>query len=368
MGASFDLGAIGAAFAEAAVDSSRWDAAMEVAEKATESAGALLLDMNGHLPRIPHSHSMIPLFEIYVRDGWIHRDERYRLIPFLAQRGVTTDLDLFTPDEIDRHPYYQEFLAPSGLRWYAGVKVAAGKDFWCLALQRSTKQSPFSSSELKQLAKLSQQLGASAALARVLGFARAEAALDAFDASGTPSMMLDNIGQVVRANLSAEKLLGTDLQISRGQLASVDRKATKALGRAVQEMLGSLSPLQSMPPVPLPRLGKRPLLAYAIRLPSVSPNALAPCQAAIVIIDPDAHPRPPDAVLQTCFGLTLSEARLARKLSSGERLETVADQLGIAYQTARNQLKAIFAKTETHRQAELAALLARFLKSRDAVE
>ena len=87
-----------------------------------------------------------------------------------------------------------------------------------------------------------------------------------------------------------------------------------------------------------------------------------------MIIDPDAHPRPPDAVLQTCFGLTLSEARLARKLSSGERLETVADQLGIAYQTARNQLKAIFAKTETHRQAELAALLARFLNSRDAVE
>ena len=71
MGASFDLGAIGAAFAEAAVNSSRWDAAMEVAEKATGSAGALLLDMNGHLPRIPHGHSMDPTFEIYVRDGRI---------------------------------------------------------------------------------------------------------------------------------------------------------------------------------------------------------------------------------------------------------------------------------------------------------
>ena len=140
------------------------------------------------------------------------------------------------------------------------------------------------------------------------------------------------------------------------------------LARAVQAMLGSTSSLQSMPPVPLPRRGKRPLLAYAIRLPSVTPNALAPCQAAIVIIDPDARPRPPDAVLQTCFGLTPSEARLARTLSSGERLETVADQLGIAYQTARNQLKAIFAKTETHRQAELAALLARCSNSGDTVE
>lgn len=46
-------------------------------------------------------------------------------------------------------------------------------------------------------------------------------------------------------------------------------------------------------------------------------------------------------------------------MSSGEALESAANELAISYETARNHLKAIFAKTETHRQAELVALLAR---------
>ena len=35
-----------------------------------------------------------------------------------------------------------------------------------------------------------------------------------------------------------------------------------------------------------------------------------------------------------------------------------AGELGLARETARNQLKAVFAKTGTHRQGELIALLA----------
>ncbi|TIP80247.1 MAG: helix-turn-helix transcriptional regulator, partial [Mesorhizobium sp.] len=157
MGA-FDLVAISAAFAEAALDPLRWDTAMELTQKATGSVGALLLDMNGHLPHIPRSQSTARTHEAYVRDGWIHRDERYRLAPFLARHGIATDLDLFTPDDIAKHPYYQEFLAPFGLRWCALVKVAAGDVFWCLSLQRSIKQGPFSPDELAELTQLSSQL------------------------------------------------------------------------------------------------------------------------------------------------------------------------------------------------------------------
>ncbi|WP_245433356.1 hypothetical protein [Mesorhizobium sp. WSM3866] len=48
-------------------------------------------------------------------------------------------------------------------------------------------------------------------------------------------------------------------------------------------------------------------------------------------------------------------------MSTGEPLETVADRCRISYQTARNELKAVFAKTGTHRQAELVSLLTRLL-------
>jgi DNA-binding CsgD family transcriptional regulator/PAS domain-containing protein len=354
---AFDFTAIGTAFAEAAVDPSRWDAAMDVAERATASAGALLFDARGHLPSVPYSRSMAPAFDIYVRDGWIDRDDRYRLMPFLIRRGVASDLDLFTPEDISKSPYYQEFLAPLGLRWYAAVKIAAGDHFWILSLQRTFEEGPFALGELAELAKLSYQLGATAAVAGALGFAKAEAALDAFSVSETAAVMVDRNGEVIRVNTSAERLMGRDLQVTHRHLASFDRSATDSLDRTLRMLLRAQREIASMPPVPLPRIGSRPLLAYPVRLPNVSYNALAPCQAVIILVDPEAGFRPPEVALRSCYGLSASEAKLARRLSSGERLETAALAMGLTYETVRNQLKLIFSKTGTHRQGELVALL-----------
>lgn len=364
MGAAFDFDAIGIAFAEAAVDPSRWDAAMEVAEKATGSAGALLFDLRGHLPLVPCSRAMAPVLETYIHDGWIYRDERYRGLNILERQGVTTEFDFVTTEEIAKHPYYQEFLAPFGLERYAAVKIAAGDDFWALSLQRSIQQGPFTPDEMKRLAELSKQLGSTAAVARAIGFGKAEAALDAFSATEMPAIMLDRGGNVLRANASAERLLGRGLQITRRRLASFDRTATDALDRSLKALLCSTDTAATAPPVPLPRLVGRPLLAYPLRLPKVSYNALAPCQAIVILIDPDARPPPPEAVLQSCFGLTMSEARIARKVCSGHGVETAADELGVSYETARNRLKSVFAKTETHRQSELVALLTRLSNGR----
>jgi DNA-binding CsgD family transcriptional regulator/PAS domain-containing protein len=359
MGAAFDLQAISAAFSAAAIDPSRWDAAMDVADRVTGSSGALLFDLNSHLPGVPRSSKTAPAHDAYVRDGWIDRDERFRLAPFLEKRSIATDFDIFTPDDIVRHPYYQEFLAPFGLRWCALVKVAAGDDSWVLSLQRTIAQGPFSSGELEELAKLSGQLGPAAAVARALGFACAEAASEALDSTGMAAVMIDRNGRAVRVNQSAERLLGRDLQVSGGRLVSADRNATDAFQRSLHALLSSREPAASMPPIVLPRVDRLPLLAYQMRLVAVSLNAFSHCQAIVVIVDPEVSSRPPEAVLRSCFGLTGAEAKLARQISSGKGLETVADELAISYETARNHVKAVFAKTGTHRQSELAALLTR---------
>jgi DNA-binding CsgD family transcriptional regulator len=66
--------------------------------------------------------------------------------------------------------------------------------------------------------------------------------------------------------------------------------------------------------------------------------------------------------LSTSFGLTPAEARIAYGIARGERLATIAETSGIALTTAKTQLRAVFIKTGTHRQAELAILLARMGK------
>jgi len=58
-------------------------------------------------------------------------------------------------------------------------------------------------------------------------------------------------------------------------------------------------------------------------------------------------------LLRCHFGLTPAEARLALRLVTGETLRSAAAKLSITYENARTQLKNIFNKTGTCRQAEL---------------
>jgi DNA-binding CsgD family transcriptional regulator/PAS domain-containing protein len=296
--------------------------------------------------------------EAYFREGWVGREERARGVPVMMRRGAYADLDFMTSEEIDHHPFYQEFLGAYGLRWFAGVKLAFGDDLWVLAIQRSIGQDPFSPEEVARLARMSPSLASAAALARALGFARAEAALAAFEVSGMAAALLDRFGRIVRLNAAAELLLGPDLRIREGRIACADHDATAAFDRVLHTLLWSASGQALLPPVALPRADKRPLLAYAARPPAICAAALAPCQAIVVFIDPDARRKPPEAHLALAFGLTGAEARLASRLATGESLANVAEALGITKETARELLKRVFTKADVHRQAELVALLA----------
>src|SRR5262249_9141859 len=69
-------------------------------------------------------------------------------------------------------------------------------------------------------------------------------------------------------------------------------------------------------------------------------------------------------LLRCHFGLTPAEARLALHLVAGETLRCAAVKLSITYETARTQLKKIFNKTGTCRQAELVIVILTTLSGR----
>lgn len=90
-------------------------------------------------------------------------------------------------------------------------------------------------------------------------------------------------------------------------------------------------------------------------------NALVlPRRLALLILRPSAvRPTPADVqdTLRKTYGLTPAEARLAAALDGRASLNEVAERYGITSATARTQLKAIFRKTNTARQAELVRLI-----------
>jgi len=79
----------------------------------------------------------------------------------------------------------------------------------------------------------------------------------------------------------------------------------------------------------------------------------------VTIHEEHAAPRAAPAVLRDLYGLTPAETRLAALLISGMGLPDATTQLGIKRETGRSQLKAIFTKTSTSTQAQLAHLLTR---------
>jgi DNA-binding CsgD family transcriptional regulator len=350
--------AVTRAFAEAAVDPSLWVRAMDTIASETGSVGAILLPLKGQLPNVPASETIGKATKIYFCDGWCRRDERFHGIGALERNGVADSFDFMTIEELERHPYFQEFLRAAGLRYFASVKMAAGDDFWAISIQRSLEQGPFSTSEKRELAALSPQISIAAALARALGFAAATAAVESFEVSGSAVALLDRHREVLRLTPAAEALLCDEMRIIDKRITSHDRLASAALDRALHTLLWAKR-IPALPaPVVLPRRAKRPILAYPVRLSSVSANIFSDCQALLVFVDPERRAKPPEGALRSFFGLTVAEVRLAIHMASGEALATVADELRISKDTARAQLKAVFQKTGVHRQSELVALLA----------
>ena len=62
----------------------------------------------------------------------------------------------------------------------------------------------------------------------------------------------------------------------------------------------------------------------------------------LTVIDPESHEPLPTNHLQSAFGLTEAEARLAERLALGEDLRAAAENLKITYGTARTRLAEIF--------------------------
>lgn len=73
------------------------------------------------------------------------------------------------------------------------------------------------------------------------------------------------------------------------------------------------------------------------------------------------HPTSVQAIdatlLAAAFGLSHAECRVAALLADGMPLKSIADTLGVQYDTVRKQLLSIYQKTATNRQPELVRLL-----------
>jgi DNA-binding CsgD family transcriptional regulator len=83
--------------------------------------------------------------------------------------------------------------------------------------------------------------------------------------------------------------------------------------------------------------------------------------AILVISDTDLMRSAATTTLSEVFDLTAAESRLAVAIANGKDLESFSAERQLSKQTVRNQLKSIFLKTGTNRQAQLAVMLSNLI-------
>ena len=175
--------------------------------------------------------------------------------------------------------------------------------------------------------------------------------LEALDRTSCGGVILDESGQVLRINAVGERILQAEadeptLDPDRA------RGALKLLLRAGPTRFRAEGDTWFV----VPRHGKRQLVLHAVQLtpePSSGPHTV------VILVDLNDTPQLSQTSIQKIFGLTPAEAKLATEIARGRSLGEFASATGISMATARSQLSAVMAKTQTQRQAELVALLAR---------
>ncbi|MCB1489885.1 MAG: hypothetical protein KDJ88_20800 [Bauldia sp.] len=158
-----------------------------------------------------------------------------------------------------------------------------------------------------------------------------------------------------------ERYIGDAFDLRGGVLRSWDHGADTLLAAAVQRVV-SYAPTSNrqVGPLRLPRRGGRyPLTVQLVPIMGAAHDIFMLARAVMIVTDPDATAPDDAAAVAAAFRLSPSEARLACRLARGETLKHIAEVERITVETARARLKAVFAKTGTHRQAELAILVAR---------
>lgn len=351
----FDQDVILSAFRAAAFDASRWKDALDVLSEETRSFGAFFIPIKADSSRfisLPHTDSLDDVYTSYWKNGWYGRDERYKAVPYILQRGVGTDLDFQSNDAIRKHPYWQDWLAPYGLKWFAGMRVAFGEDQWCLSVQRLDRQGPVVGEEIRRFSELANRLSAYGTIAGALSFARLDGVMHAFETSRRPIIILDRWGKVVRINPRAERLLGSDIQITNGTIQIRDASSRTRMREALRSVVDCSLSSRTEDVVRISRAGLPSLLAYISSLPRDVSDVFGNSFYSITLIDPLRKIHVNRDALAALYGLSNAEVKLVSSISEGFTLRQSAERLGISYETARTSLKGIFFKMEVNSQSD----------------
>lgn len=167
------------------------------------------------------------------------------------------------------------------------------------------------------------------------------------------AVIVDQDGFVIDQNECAVPHLDDEFRVIDRRIVLADRTANALLKAVFARVLQGTS-RKELVVVPRARTAPSIISSFPIRRVDHAEN-----DVLLLITDLSAKTAPSLQSLVRIFDLTPAEAKIAVRIAGGNTVREIAREANLAIGTVRFQLKSIFQKTRTHRQAELASLLTR---------
>lgn len=288
--------------------------------------------------------------------------------------AILTAEEVYPRQELRRTEFYADWVLPQG-DILAGVAAMLFKNDKRMLVITSNIRAAEEERLLPEVARLLERIAPhirrSFALSQRLNTTRFgdRHYLAQLEALPTAVLLLSKTGRPTWCNRAAEALLrNRALRLSpTGTIRSSDQDATRQIYEGLYAIeTGAHARLRDI--IPMRRADGPCCSAHLVPLPRspagrsfIDEILLADEPVAVLTItDAAAHAPLDRKTFETLFSLTPAEAQVACAIARGAALSEVAATNSVSINTARKQLKSVFAKTGTGRQGELAALLNRF--------
>ena len=275
---------------------------------------------------------------------------------------------------VEKNEYFQDYSLPLGRRFLMATNlIQIGPTSSVFALLRSPQEGPFESKELALLERFRPDLDRVARMHWRFLQARHEGELGQSLLDGLPTCVIatDPAGGVVRLNQAAIAMLhdGSVLRVVSGRLIASMPAQTKTLHQLIRQVTAAVDPNAPNASCTIveDRFGSR----YGVMITRLRDHPMEMANTsdpiALITVNSLEQQAGSDRTLIRIFGLTPTEAKLASDVAAGRRLDTLAKERGVRMSTLRTQMRSIYSKTRTSRQAELAHLITSLPKLPDDV-
>lgn len=171
----------------------------------------------------------------------------------------------------------------------------------------------------------------------------------------TPLWLLDDDGHVLYCNRAAVQLMALNHFVLRERCGRLQSRRGDGRLQAMLRRAGGKDGARRSGWLPLAGSQQQGLLISPLRADAPGNGLLEKPLVLLALLERRAQPQ----LLAELFQLTPAEQRLAELLCEGLPPKECAERLDTSINTVRTQLRALFRKTGTERQAELVRLLTR---------